>query len=211
MSNLREDGSTPCSIPAEAYDGGTRVPDRWDSCELAPIEGFTLFGYFVRFGFPAQVQPAISELVLSPRTNVVVEMEDSGLQFATIVSKRKTITSNDDMKILRIASMEDRWLHQRIRKKIPSTVEAARKFLGEVGSQTILLDIDLNVLADAIVIHFLGTPDAVTEEAMPDLTSLIQNGLGLEELRLKIEVGCGEGCGSSNSSCGSCSSCSMGH
>lgn len=125
-------------------------------------------------------------------------------------SQNRQNPPSDGVRILRVASSSDDLLIRRLNRFRRRAVRECQLAMRQTGCPGVLLDIDQLFDGGTLILHFMGA-DQTTYQATEPVVKKYESIVRTRQLAKQLTVGCGPGCGTSDSSgCGgSCSSCSI--
>lgn len=143
-----------------------------------------------------------------PRGSRVIARTARGLEVGHVLSPPALESDAEaDGSILRGMTLEDELLEARLGRKRNAAYDACRRRLGELGLETVLLDVEHLFDGQTLVFYFLGPQpphlQAITSELAAAYDAVAQIGTFADVLT----DGCGPGCGTlAAEGCGSCAS-----
>lgn len=199
MSGLDESGKIPATrnVPAQPLAPKTRVRELFYLVET----GLT--------GEPGCFSCAASRTLRSG-TEVVCRT-DRGVERGTIRGSLGTSDCGLEVagKILRPMSDNDRLVAARLERFRQRAVAACAEVLKRRGVAATLIDAEQLLDGEHLVFHFLGDIDAAREAVLEELAAVYEQKIGFRKFAERMSEGCGPGCGTTASQCGTggCAGC----
>ncbi|MEO1526748.1 MAG: hypothetical protein AAFX06_15035 [Planctomycetota bacterium] len=165
--------------------------------------------YFVRVGALGEIVVATAIIPFSRRRRVVLRSK-RGIEIAEIVgpcSHPMGEGREPAFRILRPTTDSDERLAERLGRHKREAVEACRSRLTECGSTAVLLDVDQFLDGGTLKLHFLGEIDSATQSIADEVARQYEEVVKTDHLSELLQAGCGTGCGTDQSGCGSCLNC----
>jgi PSP1 C-terminal conserved region len=112
-------------------------------------------------------------------------------------------------RILRRMSDNDRLVAARLERFRQRAVAACAEVLERRGIAATLIDAEQLLDGEHLVFHFLGDLDAARDVVLEELAAVYEQKIGFRKFAERMTEGCGPGCGTTASKCGTggCAGC----
>lgn len=173
--------------------------------------------YLVRIGFAADVFVATSpvpEMTISRRDEVLVQTP-RGVELGEVLgeSMHSPPESESSLRIIRPLTADDRLLVERLQRYKRDAVRRCQDVLAASDSAAVLLDVDQLFDGNTLVLHFIGSVDALGRELTDTIVAEYESQVQSIRLSELITQGCGPGCGSDAAggcgTAGGCATCAL--
>lgn len=147
---------------------------------------------------------------LAPQTRVVCS-SPRGLEIGEVVSDELFEGAEPVVgRVLRNLSASDRLLWERLERHRDRALRSCEALLRARQITATLLDAELTFDGQQLFFYFLGDTPPGLEELTAELAELYQAKIHYQRFATTLEQGCGPGCGTVASGCGTAGSCGSG-
>ncbi len=172
--------------------------------------------YFVRFGLQNHIGlfEDHSGVHWSRGSNVVCQTS-RGVEAAEVLNSADLESLDDEVPqgtILRPFTDNDRLLSERLSRYRTKALDACQELLDMHGIKTPLIDVEQLHDGENLFFYFLGEVDVQLNLLIESLVERFGKKIRFRQFAEKLAHGCGPGCGTAGSGCGStggCTSCSL--
>lgn len=170
--------------------------------------------HWIRIGFADEVALASFDQLL-PRGRRILVRTGRGVELASVLGAADSPSgdgpSPKGIPIIRPTTPDDETLLERLHRYKVRAVQRCQERLREIGSRTMLLDVDQLIDGGTLILHFLGDVDAIGQDITDEVVRQYEAQVGSIQLSELMTTGCGEGCGTEAApGCsGSCAGCAI--
>jgi cell fate regulator YaaT (PSP1 superfamily) len=152
------------------------------------------------------------DAVVYPRHTSVVVRTGRGLELGEVLSPPggQFDETPGDGSILRGVTEADRLLKLRLEKNRQAAFEACAKRLAEMGSPSVLVDVEHLFDGRTLLFYFLGEIPPEVEALTGELAELYEAQAQFRAFAQAVTEGCGPGCGTDAATGHGCTSCASG-
>lgn len=152
------------------------------------------------------------DAVVYPRHASVVVRTGRGLELGEVLSSPGEHFDEipGDGSILRGVTPEDRLLELRLEKNRRAAFDACAQRLTELGSPSVLVDVEHLFDGRTLLFYFLGEIPPEVESLTGELAELYETHAQFRSFAQAVTEGCGPGCGTDAATGHGCTSCAAG-
>ncbi len=168
-------------------------------------------GYHVRIGYAREIECMTCAVPNMPRDHAAVCRTERGLEMCHVLAPVTLGAQSSQWrgKIVRRAREEDQVLWDQLQRLSAQAGDACRKFLGAMGLEDVLLDVEPLLDGRTLYFHFLGDPSPEIESYLHHLADVYQQEVTQSKFAQLLEHGCGPGCGTKEKACGTGGGCAV--
>lgn len=144
------------------------------------------------------------------RGDEVVVRTERGLEYGRVAAPPMDDepVAQSDGQLVRLASIQDRLLHERLERNRHDAFEACRRKLAELNISATLVDVELLFDGQTIYFYFLGGVTDAVADAAAELAAAYDAESQIARFAETLSAGCGPDCGTE--SAGGCGDCGAG-
>jgi hypothetical protein len=152
------------------------------------------------------------DAVVYPRHASVVVRTGRGLELGEVLSPpgEHFDETPGDGSILRGVTPEDRLLELRLKKNRRAAFDACAQRLAEMGSSSVLMDVEHLFDGRTLLFYFLGEIAPEVEALTSELAELYEAQAQFRAFAQAVTEGCGPGCGTEAATGHGCTTCASG-
>lgn len=153
------------------------------------------------------------EGILCRRSEVLVQTP-RGVELGEVLGKSThSPESESSLRIIRPLTADDRLLVERLQRYKRDAVRRCQDVLAASDSAAMLLDVDQLFDGNTLVLHFIGSVDALGRELTDTIVAKYESQVQSIRLSELMTQGCGPGCGSDAAggcgTSGGCATCAI--